>query len=126
MESILTHNGKVTVVNPASGDHRTFRVKTQPVDSGFAPGKRVLSLLVGPDNQNDYKGFGFVDGESVILWRSKRTGDFPKFANILQNPQKFEGRLEYKFETRCRVCNRPLTNPASIESGIGPTCAENE
>ena len=28
--------------------------------------------------------------------------------------------------TRCRRCNRPLTDPWSITLGIGPTCAEKE
>ena len=33
-----THNGTITVSNPATGQHRTFRVRTQKPDARFAPG----------------------------------------------------------------------------------------
>jgi hypothetical protein len=26
--------------------------------------------------------------------------------------------------SKCRVCNRPLTNPTHAAAGIGPTCAD--
>lgn len=29
-------------------------------------------------------------------------------------------------ETRCRRCNKPLTDPDSIKAGIGPVCARVE
>lgn len=56
--SIKTHNGKLTFHNSRTGEHRTFQVKTQDADAKFAPGERIVSLLVGNDNQNDYRGFG--------------------------------------------------------------------
>ena len=123
--TIKTHNGKVTIENPASGNHRTFSVRTQPEDSGFAPGKRVVALLNGPDNNNDYQGFGFVDTAGhVRVWKSKRGGTFDIFARMLEAPERFQEKgANYLFSGRCRRCNRELTVPESIESGIGPVCA---
>ncbi len=127
--NLATHNGEITVHNRVTGAHRTFRVATQPKDSTFAPGKRIVSLLVGPDNTSDYQAFGFVDrfGEVYCWNKFKGTGgkrsDFERFAAILSNPAGFAARgLEFSFSGRCRVCNRPLTRPDSIARGTGPTC----
>jgi hypothetical protein len=121
-----THNGTITCTNPATGESRTFRIKTQSLDSGFALGKRVLSLLTGPDNEADYTGFAFIDDQGrVSVWRSKLGTKFEQYGRFIE-------RLEYHQDThgmqvlwaaRCRVCNRQLTTPESIESGIGPVCA---
>lgn len=121
---VLTHNGVFTVRSTRTGEHRTFRVRTQPDDSSFAPGKRVLSLLVGPDNGNDYKGFAFVDENGVYVWGSKRTDQYLKLAKMLEKLAEHSaaGRVEVFASTRCRVCNRTLTTPQSVESGIGPVC----
>lgn len=127
-----THNGIVTLVSPRTGNHRTFRIYTRPEDSDFAPGKRVLYLLIGPDQiwNTNWKGFAFVSDRGVHVWKSKRgdAGEKSKFeiyADMIENREKWQARgVEYKFEGRCRVCNRTLTNPESIDAGIGPVCAE--
>ena len=122
-----THNGRITISNPATGGHRTFRIRTQPMESNFAPGKRVLSILDGPDNERDYQGFGFVDSFGVHVWSKKRIGDWLTFADMIENPTKWQGLgAEYMHEGTCRRCNRTLTDPESIRSGIGPICAGKE
>lgn len=127
---IATHNGRITVKNPATGDHRTFRIRTQADDSTFAPGERIVALLTGPDNGTDYQQFGFVkpDG-SVILWKKFRNNPlWGTYVNMLRHPQWWtENRnLQYLYEGRCRRCNRALTDPTSIETGIGPVCGGRE
>ena len=71
MFNIATHNGCITIKNPIKGTHRTFRIKT--ARSGGLKGSRIAELMVGPDNELSYKGFGFVreDG-SIILWKKFR------------------------------------------------------
>lgn len=124
-QSVLTHNGKFTVKSLRTGDHRTFRIHTQSVDASFAPGKRVLSLLTGPDNENDYKGFAFVDSDGIHLWQRCDTETYQKYAAMLGklHEHEAEGRVEVLASTSCRVCNRSLTDPESVKSGIGPVCA---
>ncbi len=124
--SVFTHNGSITMRNPATDGHRTFRIHTQPDDARFAPGERIVSLLVGPDNTTDYNGFGFVKKDRIVLWRRFRdSSDFTKYADMLQRPNHYqeEHGIEYLYEGKCRRCNRTLTVPESIESGIGPVCA---
>jgi len=126
-----THNGEITMVNPATGGRRTVRIRTQKDDANFAPGERIISLLVGPDNERSYKGFGFVkDDGRIIVWRKHRSGIpgdpsiYEKLALMVQYPEHYEGLgVQYMFSTCCRRCNRLLTTPESIESGIGPICA---
>ena len=122
--SITTHNGKLTAFNPATGKHRTFAITTQPEDAKFAPGQRIVSLLVGSDNTSSYQSFGFVQPNgSVRLFRSKSDGVWPTYADMIVNPPKWEAKgVQYNFEGHCRVCNRLLTTPESVASGIGPTC----
>ena len=124
--TIASHNGKITIASP-TGNHRTFSIKTQKVDSNFAPGKRVVALLNGPDNQSDYCGFGFIsnNGQDINVWKKKQGGIFDQYAKMLLNPDKYqELGAEYLFSGTCRMCNRELTVPSSIESGIGPICAK--
>lgn len=119
-----THNGKVTIHNPATGQHRTFQIRTQPQDARFAPGQRIVALLNGPDNQSDYQPFGFVTSNGIKVWRKKEGTVFQTYAKMLDNPEAFQAKgAEYLFSGKCRKCNRELTVPESIKSGIGPVCA---
>jgi len=126
VESIATHNGKITISNPETGNHRTFRIKTQKDDARFAPGERIIGLLNGLDNESDYLSFGFVkpDGR-IIVWRKHQGTVFERYARMLQHLEyecdKFG--LVAQWSATCRKCNRELTTPESIESGIGPVCA---
>jgi len=126
MESIGTHNGIITLTNPATQGRRTFRIKTQSEDSHFAPGERIVSLLTGPENTTDYTGFGFVKPDGRIkVWRKRRGGVYETYARMLEClPGLIEsGRLQVNYEGHCRRCNRLLTTPESVQSGIGPICA---
>lgn len=130
---LATHNGIITMHNPATGNHRTIRVKTQPEDARFAPGERILELLSGPDNTRDYQGFAFVnvlgDGSvRIALWRSKNTQVWRQLAAMVQFPGHYIDKfnIEYLFEGRCRVCNRLLSTPESVASGIGPVCSNRQ
>jgi len=129
MESISTHNGEITMQNPATGKHRTIRIKTQPKDAKFAPGERIASLLSGHNNETDYLPFAFVKPNGrVIVWKRHR-GDggpsqYEKLARMIQEPARFEEQgVVYMFSTACRRCNRKLTTPESLARGLGPECA---
>jgi hypothetical protein len=121
--NIATHNGIVTVENTNKGTHRTFRIKTQPVDAKFAPGERILSILTGSDNTSDYTQVAFVkeDGR-IILWR-RYESQYARTVRVLQNPEHYKAiGCVYHYEGHCRRCNRLLTTPESVRSGIGPVC----
>jgi hypothetical protein len=110
------HPGVYTVVTP--NGRRTFKVERQASDAEFAPGKVVISFLNGPDNDSDYKGFGFLDGATVRPW--KRYADATELlaftAALLADP---DAALVAK---HCARCGRTLTTPQSISDGLGPEC----
>ena len=121
--SISTHNGEITVHNTRTGGHRTFMVKT--ARRGGLKGKRILSVLV---NGSDYEGFAFVgDNGQINVWRRFRGGIHEQYAKLLSSPEKGQrSGLHYRYAGTCRCCNRTLTNPDSIISGIGPVCRARE
>lgn len=140
------HNGTYSISFPRGGSHRTLKVHT--VKDGNLAGKRIISLLAGPDNTSDYVGFGFVDDDHVTVWRKCRSAvmtaqcaDFygdewnddwsrwqkaaAVFTDLTLRERGYwtsEG-CELLLEGRCVVCNRKLTVPESIKTGIGPVCA---
>lgn len=126
--SIVTHNGVVTATNKETGAWRTFRVRTQPDDANFMPGRRLVSLLAGPDNSFDFIAFGYVDDNGkIVLWKKHRGSAFYEWvAAYLVNTAAYAEKVDTLFEGRCRKCNRALTTPESITSGIGPVCAGKE
>lgn len=126
---VSTHNGILTIVSKKTGDHRTVKISTQKGDAGFMPGKRLVALLVGSDNSSDYRAFGLVaeGGDRVILWKKNRTSPFFAWVSkAIVDPARYEDQVEFKFEGRCRRCNRRLTDPLSIDLGIGPVCRGDE
>ena len=122
---LAKYNGFVTVSNPATGNHRTFRIAT--AQKGALKGKRIIGLLSGPDNTSDYVGFGFVNLDGTIsVWHKHAGSTYVTLADILQRSEKYaaEKGLQFQFSVKCRKCNRDLTDPQSIEMGIGPVCIQ--
>jgi hypothetical protein len=125
---IAKHNGMVTVHNPATGNHRTFKISTR--QSGDLKDKRIVSLLTGPDRENykNWCGFAFVNEDgSVKVWNRFKNTVYAKYARMLKSPEVYIALgAEFMVEGRCRKCNRALTHPESIQTGIGPVCGGRE
>ena len=137
-------NGFFTIKS-VSGEHKTLKVWT--VKTGKLEGYRMIGLLTGPDNERDYTAFGFVYEDLVTIfnkYKKMTSGVFRADFSTGWNPSwgAWEGLAyvfinclskkkadwmvtdNYSIETskRCLVCNRRLTNPESLERGIGPEC----
>jgi hypothetical protein len=126
--SIKTHNGFITMLSLKTGDHRTLRIWTQSKRSKFKPGERLIGLLVGSDNESDYRSFGTVTRDGRVQLYFRHAGDkFFKFCrDAVERPEAYAGKIEFSFGARCRKCNRLLTDPVSQELGIGPVCRGEE
>lgn len=129
-ESVIA-NGIYTLTFP-DGSHKTLKIRRIPDNSKFAPGQRTLSLLVGPDNSSDYEQFAFVTEQRITVWKGKRGGlnnpsKFERYAFILWeiavNNEQFDG-YELAVSKTCLRCNRTLTTPESIATGLGPECVK--
>ncbi len=108
-------DGTYTVVHEHG--HTTLRLKTQPLDSKFAPGQQVASYLAGPD---EYVGFAFVDKiEGIKVWSRFRSDS--RLIEALVSATK--GGEDVMVSANCFRCGRELTTPESIAAGFGPICA---
>ncbi len=126
-------NGTFTVQNRLTGEHRTFRIRTQKADAKFAPGERVVALMTGSDNETAYTGFGFVTENGINVWNSKRiAGGYTAYAALLWSLavdscfSQYAEKYSLTASKKCIRCNRKLTTPESLAAGIGPECAGRE
>ena len=122
-------NGTFTLENIAKGSYITLKIHT--VKGGDLKGKRIVSRLVGPDNETSYKGFAFItDNDKIVVWKKQRTDKNWQIVNILRNmlihrfTSKHLDRISIKASTNCLRCNRKLTTPQSIADGFGPECVQ--
>ena len=118
-------NGLFTITFPC-GSHRTFRIFTKRPDAKFAPGKRIVAMLIGPETSSDWEGFGFVDDAGIHVWKrfkSARQAEYARLIWMLATGCEADGH-ELLISKRCLKCNRELTTPESLERGIGPQCWE--
>lgn len=125
LASSAISNGYYTVTF-TDGGHRTFRVHTQAADSRFASGKRIVGLLIGPDNTKDYEGVAFLTPDGIKPWKrfqGTRTAVHLDLLWDLMNGERVDG-CSLEVSKRCLCCNRTLTTSESIERGVGPVCWE--
>lgn len=141
----LTAGSAVFTVSNPTGESYTFKV-SRPKDYNPASPIFFVSLLTGPDNQNDYTYAGIL--LPPVLLKTDDEGDYAKFLPPtikLTKASKFtpdskpvkvarwivrqvwEGKelpAGYACQHcgRCSVCSRLLTDATSISVGIGPTC----
>lgn len=113
-----------TLVSRATGVRFTFKVRRKETVT-------FVSLLNGPDNWTNYAYIGMLnlDGNGLRLTaKSNATEDAPSvraFRYFAQNLAKgvLPDTLEFWHTGHCCRCNRLLTVPSSVASGIGPECA---
>jgi len=127
-------NGTYTIILDAATDaYRTIRLADAPAHFNAAPGTQIASYLNGADNDSDYKGFAFVIGTQIKLWKqfaaSARDQKLPILTaldTLVTSADPIAHMREYVLRSaRCGVCGRKLTTPDSIRLGIGPVCAGN-
>lgn len=125
-----------TVVSKRTETRYTYKVsKAKDNDSMF-----FVSTLTGPDNGADYTYIGFfkADGEGkmrganygpgILIAGRKGNSDDVRFRGLDYILSKVVNGIapddaEFWHEGRCARCARPLTDPVSIERGLGPECA---
>lgn len=128
MDLPTIHNGIYTITSPKGG-HRTFQIKTAL--NGALKGSRILSMLTGPDNTRNYTGFAFVNNDGIKVWSKYAVNpDYKTYGELLwslaldgERSPYFQRGYRLLVEGRCVKCNRRLTVPESVISGIGPECA---
>lgn len=120
-EFILAGSAIVTLRSRRTGAHYTFRVRASSGGSAH-----FVTQLVAPD-QYEYLA-AIIDGELRLTRKSPAEPTRPILAFAFMWNWLKQGvipsDLELYHEGRCGRCGRPLTNPDSINRGIGPECSK--
>lgn len=138
---ILGGNSTFTLVSKRTGQRFTYKVKSSKADSNanWSTGNQnrdtyFVSVLSGPDNDNDYMYIGLlaksVDGAYKFIETKgskarKGSPSFDGFAyvwNLVEFGAHFPSGVEFWHEGACCICGRKLTVPESVADGIGPEC----
>jgi hypothetical protein len=115
-----------TVSSPVR--HFTFKIRTKKDDpsSPF-----FVSMLVGPDNYSNYQYIGILNEETgaLVLTRASKFKEdtdavraFSWALRQVKNGNALPDGYNIQHEGKCCRCGRRLTDPVSIEMGIGPKC----
>lgn len=126
-------NGTFTVTRIGHGDkHFTVRFSTQADKAKFAAGQRIIALMNGSDNTNDFQSFAFLKANGAFnMWR--RFADSTRMRSLADcavsllkdgEASRFHAQgYRIQGESRCIRCGRKITHPVSLETNIGPVCA---
>jgi hypothetical protein len=135
--SFFSAGAAVFTVANAEGEHHTFRV-SYPSKDGVRDetGPLFVGHLTGPNNDADYSYMGIFDPRAVALRLTKASRKrglsedakivkvFVWVVRMVRAGKSLPEGYTVQHEGMCGRCGRRLTTPASIETGIGPICAE--
>jgi hypothetical protein len=128
--------GKATFTLQGKEARFTYRVSRKEAEPGSRYGNAptyFVGLLSGPDNTADYRYVGILDTATgyVRLTRNSKLAPSAPSVKALHwaLPKVWAGAamppsFSIHHEGRCGRCGRELTVPESVETGIGPDCAE--
>ena len=132
-EAIPSTSGRswtFTLHNNDRNTHLTFksyRPKGWTVESPV-----LISLMTGTDNSSDFGFIGSINkhGFFKVSPKAKVAKDRLEVASRslvwlltkLRNETEFPEAFEFKGANTCCRCARKLTNPDSIDDGMGPIC----
>jgi hypothetical protein len=124
----VVRDGYYTIVHE-DGSHITVRVRTarNPGKYNMPEGTQFISYLYGPDNTSDYTSFGMIMGEQYRPRAEYRETESLKVAaeTLIHGDRDKFGKTFAMESGNCYICNKLLTDPVSIERGIGPKCWDN-
>jgi hypothetical protein len=143
-------NAVFTIKSLKTGKHFTYKVAQKQVEDHdgkmIRTGQFFVRVLAGPDNQDwaasQYIGFMksfwaadyLREGKDPLIAGKKGKKNAPSFIALqwvlkkLSTPTDIDciddWSVEIMHEGRCCRCNRALTHPDSIKTGVGPECAK--
>jgi hypothetical protein len=130
---VIAGDAVVTLRSRRTDAHFTYRVASPK--EGIGNRRRFVSVLCDGDRyvylgMLEKGGFSGTWSDLILTKGSKAGSDAPSarafryaWGALTEKPPRLAADLDIYHEGKCGCCGRPLTNPESIETGIGPVCA---
>lgn len=132
-EFVAAGHAIFTVAN-GKGQHYTYRVVCSKASAKNPRSAWWVSFLTGPDNEHDYTYIGRYypqNGGSFTLTNASNLPAeslpvrvFAWAIAVIHGQKRLPDGYSIHHEGFCGRCGRRLTNPESIETGIGPECSK--
>lgn len=132
----LAGNATLTICSKSTGTRFTYKVRESDKDALGLKRVWFVSLMRGPDNENDFSYMGiltqYLNGNTPIDFKfTKKSTVQPDAPSAVAWVWAWErlakGHMPSTIEVwhtgRCGRCGRKLTVPESVARGIGPECA---
>lgn len=130
-EFVLAGDAIFTVEN-GKGEHYTFKVEKKAAEKNY-PDTWFVRTMTGTDNVEHYSYLGILDAEygGVRLTRASKFAEDDVRTRVVRwalSKIWAQGTIPEGYAIRhngfCGRCGRVLTNPESLDTGIGPECAK--
>jgi hypothetical protein len=117
------------VTKKVNRDDRTRTGDAQPL---YRPDVYFVALLTGSDNGSDYTYLGVLDPATGAVRTTAKSSYLPTSAPVVAlnwalgkvwAGRELPGGATLQHAGHCGKCNRLLTVPESVESGLGPECS---
>ena len=120
IDFILGGKAFVTFQNPASGNRHTYKVVKHKVDDIY-----FVNVLTSPDTYQfigSIKNFGFRHSKKSKIGNDSRSVIVFDYVFHHLSIDTLNTSIEIFHDVRCGRCGRQLTDPVSVEYGLGPHC----
>lgn len=128
---IIAGDAIFTVQNN-KGEHYTFRVEKKKAEKNY-PDAWFVRVMTGTENTAHYSYLGLLDSEfgKIRLTRASRFAEDDVRTKVARwaigkiwSREALPEGYEIRHNGHCGRCGRVLTNPESLDTGIGPECAK--
>lgn len=132
---VLAGKAEFTLTSRYSGKHYTFKVTKAKPNEKYPGDSWFVNFMIRYD---EFVYLGMLKGDAIELLLTAKSHAgiespvykiFTQFWKLARNGaydwdnEKAEAlMIRFQHVGRCCVCARPLTNPESIDMGIGPEC----
>lgn len=130
---MLAGKAHLTFQSRDTGMRFTYRIELAEERPGYTRTCHFVSVLTGPDNSASYEYLGCIFDRRLYSHgqKSRIAMDAPSAVAFAWTWRTLSGgrmhpALAVYHEGRCGRCGRRLTTPQSIETGLGPVCAEKQ
>jgi len=119
-------NATFTLQSKTTGVHYSYKIRRPSEDKPY-----FAKVMTGGSDEYTYLGLALPGIGVRVTAKSKFRADSPAvraldyFVRWAFSPAaELPAKLEFFHAGRCGRCGRELTDPVSIERGLGPECAE--